>query len=285
MTAAARRVLILAPHPDDEVVGCGLAAIRARAAGVPVFVLYLTTGVPSRRGYGARVVRRRDEALAAAGLVGFEPVGFRDTPARCLRHELDAACRDIEDALGACAAGELWAPAFEGGHQDHDAANALAAAFADTLPVREFAAYNFAGARVWANRFADCRGDETAIAATVPEAALKRQALALYASERGNLGHVGAEREMWRPLPPHDYGASPHAGRLFRERFHWVPFRHPRIDWAPSAEIYRDIGGWASARLPRRPAALRDEPGGEARQADREFPGALDEPQGERRIG
>ena len=50
MTAAAPRVLILAPHPDDEVVACGLATIRARAAGTPVFVLYLTSGVPPRRG-------------------------------------------------------------------------------------------------------------------------------------------------------------------------------------------------------------------------------------------
>src|SRR5690349_16650698 len=43
-----RRILVLAPHPDDEIVACGIAALRARAAGARVFVLYLTTGVPAR---------------------------------------------------------------------------------------------------------------------------------------------------------------------------------------------------------------------------------------------
>src|SRR5579864_4879115 len=91
----ARRILVLAPHPDDEIVACGIAALRARAAGCRVFVLYLTTGVPEtvaswpwQRGfYAARMARRRAEAEAAAALLGLEPVGFRDTPARRLRCE------------------------------------------------------------------------------------------------------------------------------------------------------------------------------------------------------
>ena len=47
-------------------------------------------------------------------------------------------------------------------------------------------------------------------------------------------------------MPRHDYAAPPHAGTLFRERFHWVPFRHPRIDFAPSAEIYSVLGEWSA---------------------------------------
>lgn len=282
MSAAAGPVLILAPHPDDEIVACGIAAMRGRAAGTPIYLLYLTTGVPPCRGYDVRVARRREEALAAAALLGLVPLGFRRTPARRLRHELDAALGDVDTALRSCSASELWVPAFEGGHQDHDAASALATVFLDRLPVREFAAYNFAGGRVRANRFADRRGGETAIQATPGEAALKRQALALYASESGNLRHVGVGEETWRKLPVRDYGAPPHPGRLFRERFHWVPFRHPRIDWDPSAEIYRDLGAFVSAQ---RPAALGDEPGGEPWQPDGELAGALDEPQRERRVG
>lgn len=285
MMAAAGPVLILAPHPDDEVVACGIAAMRAGAAGIPVHVLYLTTGVPQRDSYDARVARRREEALAAAALLRLMPVGFRSTPARCLRNQLDAAWADIEAAVRSCGAGELWVPAFEGGHQDHDAANALAAALADRLPVREFAAYNFAGRRVRANRFAQHRGGETAIEATRGEATLKRRALALYASERGNLRHVDIRREMWRDLPNHNYGVPPHPGRLFRERFRWVPFRHPRIDWTPSAEIYRDIGAFVSTRLAQRGEALGDDPGSEAGQPDGELAGALDEAERERRVG
>jgi LmbE family N-acetylglucosaminyl deacetylase len=285
----ARRILILPPHPDDEIVACGIAAMHARATGARVSVLYLTTGVPERaalwpwqRGtYAAWVERRRGEAREAAALLGLEPMMFRGTPSRKLRHDLDRAAADVAAALAACDAEALWVTAFEGGHQDHDAANALAASFAGRLPVWEFAAYNFAERHVQANRFASRRGGDASIEATEMEAELKRQALACYRSERGNLRHVGVTQESARPLPAHDYTSPPHPGRLFRERFHWVPFRHPRVDFDPSAEIYRDIGSWASAR--QNPAAvLGDRPGGKPRQADREFAGALDEAEGER---
>jgi LmbE family N-acetylglucosaminyl deacetylase len=267
----ARRILVLAPHPDDEIVACGIAASRALMAGARVFVLYLTTGVPEpaalwpwqRGGYEARVRRRRDEALTAAAFSRLDPVLFRDTPSRCLRFELDRAAADLDRMVADCRADALWVPAFEGGHQDHDAANALAAGFAGRLPIWEFAAYNFVGGRVRANRFAAARDGDIAIDATDSEAERKRQALGCYPSEQGNLRHVGAVHEACRRLPAHDYGARPHPGRLFRERFHWVPLRHPRVDFTPSAEIYRDIGGWASARRPDRAAVLGNRPGGE----------------------
>jgi N-acetylglucosamine malate deacetylase 1 len=286
-----RRILVLAPHPDDEIVACGIAAMRARATGSRVFVLYLTTGVPGRAalwawqraGYAGRLARRRREALDAAALLGLEPVAFGETPSRTLRGDLDDAVDRIADAVARCDADVLWVPAFEGGHQDHDAANAAAAACRHRIPVWEFAAYNFAGGEVRANRFAALRGGEITIDASPQEAQLKRRALACYGSEQGNLSHLGTMRECARPLPVYDYGAPPHPGRLFRERFQWVPFRHPRVDFTPSADIYRSIGGWKS--LSPRPAVLRDGPGSEPRQADCEFAGALDETERQRGLG
>jgi LmbE family N-acetylglucosaminyl deacetylase len=290
MLTAARRILILAPHPDDEIVACGIAAARAGAAGAAVFVLYLTTGVPEaatlwpwqRADYRARVARRGAEALAAAALLGLAPVDFRDTPSRKLRFELDRVAGDIAAAIGETGAEALWVPAFEGGHQDHDAANAVAAAFADRLPVWEFAAYNFAGGGVRANEFCHVLGGDSVIAATPQEAALKRRALACYASERGNLRHLGFRCEACRPLPVHDYATPPHPGRLFRERFHWLPFRHPRVDFAPSEEIYRDLARWTSAGSP---VPLSEAPGGKTGQPDRVFASALDQPERKRGIG
>ena len=286
-----RRILVLAPHPDDEIVACGIAARRARLAGARVFVLFLTTGVPApevlwpwqRGGHAARVARRREEARAATALIG-EPIGFLDYPSRQLRHHLAAAAIETGRMIVECGAGELWVPAFEGAHQDHEAASALAAQFADIVPVYEFAAYNFAGGRVRSNQFPDRRDDDRTLVLTPGEAALKQRALAGYVSERGNLKHIGTAQESWRPLPRHDYSAPPHAGRLFRERFHWVPFRHPRIDFDPSAEVYGDIGRWASAAAARGEPVLGDGPGGEPGEPDREFAGALDEAEGQRRL-
>ena len=288
-----RRILILAPHPDDEIVACGIAALRARTAGAQVFVLYLTTGVPAREalwpwqraGHAERLSRRRAEARVAAALFGLESIGSLDYPSRHLRNHLDAAAAEIGRAIMEHAIEALWVPAFEGAHQDHDAANALAAQFCGVLPVYEFAAYNFAGGRVRSNRFADRHDGEVTIETTAAEAALKRQALACYESERGNLRHIRAERESWRSLPHYDYGTPPHSGRLFRERFHWVPLRHPRIDFEPSATVYAEIGRWVSAGAAARQSALGNSPGDESRQADREFAGTLDQTERERGIG
>jgi LmbE family N-acetylglucosaminyl deacetylase len=259
-----RRVLILAPHPDDEIVACGLAAWRVRREGARFSALYLTTGVPppeeawpwQRGSYPALVARRRKEAEAAAALLRLEPAGFLDIPSRRLRHHLDEAAGAIERAVAATGVDEIWVTAFEGAHQDHDAANALAAGFRDRLSVWEFAAYNCAGGRVRSNRFADARGGVIELSADRDETLLKRRALALYASERGNLRHIRAAEEAYRPLPRHDYAAPPHPGTLFRERFHWIPFRHPRVDFTPSAEIYADLGRWSThVRLDIAPAA------------------------------
>ena len=290
---AARRVLILAPHPDDEIVACGIAAARAVAAGSRVFVLYLTTGVAEREafwpwqraGHPTRVRRRRDEAEAAAALIGLEPVGYLPFPSRRLREHLDEAAAAIARALADCGADALWVPAFEGAHQDHDAANALAATFRGRLPVWEFAAYNFAGGRINSNRFPAARGDEIVFDPSPAEVTQKRRALACYTSERGNLAHIRVEREACRPLPSRCYAVPPHPGKLFRERFHWVPFRHPRIDFTPSAEVYAALGRWASLADCGGTPALGERPGGKPGQADREFAGALDETQSERGLG
>jgi LmbE family N-acetylglucosaminyl deacetylase len=247
--------LILAPHPDDEIVACGIAAMRARRERAQLSVVFLTTGVPPREalwpwqraGYETRVARRRAEAERATALLRLGLGGFSDIPSRRLVRQLDEAAAFVERAIDAAAATELWVTAFEGAHQDHDAANALAASFCDRLPVWEFAAYNFPGGRVRSNRFLDARGGVVELAATRDEARLKREALALYASERGNLRHIRVREEAYRPLPRHDYSAPPHAGTLFRERFHWVPLRHPRIDFTPSAEIYSVLGEWSAA--------------------------------------
>ena len=134
----------------------------------------------------------------------------------------------------------IWVPAWEGGHQDHDVANFLASRVAGGRPVIEFAEYNRGGGTVLWNRFAAPNGGEVEVRLDAGEIAVKRRLLTIYASEKANLAAARVERESSRPLPAYDYTKPPHAGRLLRERFHWVGrlFRHPRVDFEPSQNIY-----------------------------------------------
>lgn len=82
-TVHAESVLVLAPHPDDEVLGCGGLVRRWCAGGSSVRVLFLTDGgADAPEGQRADYVRRRrSEAAAAAavlGLAGSDHLGLPD---------------------------------------------------------------------------------------------------------------------------------------------------------------------------------------------------------------
>ena len=101
----------------------------------------------------------------------------------------------------------------------------------------EFAEYNNAGGKLRSQEFFDPRGAETVLILTAAERELKRAALALYASERGNLRHIRAGRETFRPQGEHDYARAPHPGTLFYQRFQWVWPRHPRVDYTRPEQV------------------------------------------------
>jgi N-acetylglucosamine malate deacetylase 1 len=258
-----RRILFLAPHPDDEVVGACAAITRARAAGDRILCLYLTTGVPARdvlwswerKRHPGMVIRRTDEARLAARLLDIGFVAVAPWATRTLKDHWESAHALIAETVRAEKIDTLWAPAFEGAHQDHDVANALASTFLNRVEVSEFAEYNFAGGRVRSHEFAGANGSETVLQLTPEEQQMKRRALALYASEQRNLRHVGVEREAFRPMPRHDYSRPPHAGRLFWQRFQWVPFRHPRIDFDKPEAVRRAITERARAQASAAPAS------------------------------
>ena len=248
-----RNLLLLVPHPDDEVAGCAVALRRAISAGAQVFAIYLTTGVPlaaapwpwQRGRHDERVRRRLAEARDVAALIGLNPIAFQPWPSRSLKSHLHDASALIERAISQHRIDQLWVPAFEGAHQDHDATNVLASRMTSKVRVREFAEYNFFGGRVSTGVFSPAGGGEEVLRPTPEESIWKRDLLARYGSERGNLSHIKADVESLRDLPAHDYGQPPHAGRLFWTRFHWVPFRHPRVDFDRPEEVYGTLARFA----------------------------------------
>ena len=82
--------LVLAPHPDDESIGCGGLIAAATAAGLPVRVVVVSDGTGSHPGLPPERIRavRERETLAATAALGLPPeaVHFlrlpdRDVPA------------------------------------------------------------------------------------------------------------------------------------------------------------------------------------------------------------
>ncbi len=98
----AASALVLAPHYDDEVLGCGGLIAGLAAAGAVVRVLFLTDGsggaedVADRDAYGRR---RREESARVCEILGIAGCDHLGLPDGALDQHLDAAEQGIRRAL------------------------------------------------------------------------------------------------------------------------------------------------------------------------------------------
>lgn len=80
----AQSVLILAAHPDDEVLGCGGTIAKLANDGAFIHVAFLSDGITSRGGGGAafdaQLSARRNAAKKACEILGVTSVSFGDFP-------------------------------------------------------------------------------------------------------------------------------------------------------------------------------------------------------------
>ena len=119
------RVLILAPHPDDDVIGCGGTACLHAEQGDPVHVLVVFDG---RRGDargehdpGEYVERRRAEARAAGAHLGLADYEFWSYPEghEASDEELLAAAHRIAARVRELRSDVVYAPWVGEHHLDH----------------------------------------------------------------------------------------------------------------------------------------------------------------------
>lgn len=128
---AGKRVLVLSPHPDDEIIGCGGTLLRLVRAGARVTVLQATDGSASAALEGAPESVRRgirlDEARAVAGAAGFEPTIFwrEDNADFRLREDL---VRRLRESLRELRPAMVFTPFLADIHADHLTLNRILAA-------------------------------------------------------------------------------------------------------------------------------------------------------------
>jgi LmbE family N-acetylglucosaminyl deacetylase len=68
-------VLVVAPHPDDDLIGCGGSIAKHLSQGVEVSVVYVTNGDAENLNYPKEEFTelRRRETIKAAGAIGLRP--------------------------------------------------------------------------------------------------------------------------------------------------------------------------------------------------------------------
>jgi glycosyltransferase involved in cell wall biosynthesis/LmbE family N-acetylglucosaminyl deacetylase len=87
----ANAVLVLAPHPDDEVFGCGGAIAHHCSAAIPVHVLILSNG--DRQGNS---VVRQKESQSAASVLGYQEPIFWGLPDRAILYSNSLVAKLLE---------------------------------------------------------------------------------------------------------------------------------------------------------------------------------------------
>jgi len=201
-------VLVLAPHPDDEVIGPGGTLLRHLAAGAAITVAILTDG--RWGGYnpdGKLVDRRKDESRRAAQILGIPAPIFFDAPDGDLGHTPGVREKLINLMLEKSPR-YVYLPALTDGHPDHWSTNCLLHTALAKLPAKTTRELTIRGYEVWTPVLANCCVDITSAAD------LKRQAIDAFPTQTADHDYAAAA------LGLNTYRALQHQrGRGYAEAF------------------------------------------------------------------
>jgi LmbE family N-acetylglucosaminyl deacetylase len=145
-----KTILIIAPHPDDEIVGCGGVYLHNAHKGNNITILYLTKG--ALPGEDKRAKLRKEAVKKIASDLGVD----RNNQIFLENHELGdlldtkkakTAITTILNIITISRPDEVYVPAYEGGHIDHDLANLFVSIVRDknkdeNVKYQEYEVYN-----------------------------------------------------------------------------------------------------------------------------------------------
>lgn len=234
--SGASPVIIIAAHPDDEVLGAG--ALLSYLKGV--HFLHITDGAPGNmraakaRGFATReeyAAARRGELAQALKLIP----GSAGSSCGLRVPDLEAAYNIPYIVTGLASVFKTLGPAaalthpYEGGHPDHDSA-AFAAAAAARLVEREgmsppriieFTSYHGPRGKLIPSTFLPADSPEVCVRLKEDERLLKSRMVGSFATQKKALSAFPVEVEKFRAAPDYDFSRAPHRGRLFYEHFDW----------------------------------------------------------------
>ena len=165
-------VLVLCPHPDDDILGCGGTLLKHHIAGDTITAVYMTDGrkggfnISSEEEAEGLAQKRKEEAQKAAEIIGMDKLIFLEN-----RDGKLAANRTTTSQMAELLEGVnpdiVYLPSFFDHHPDHIATNDI---FASALKRRksDLTCYGY---EVWNPMVPNCLVDIT------EHAELKRKAL------------------------------------------------------------------------------------------------------------
>jgi LmbE family N-acetylglucosaminyl deacetylase len=122
--------LIVAPHQDDETIGCGGALALQARSGNAAAILMLTDGAEGCEDLGmtraAMREMRNEESRLAAAVIGLEPPVFLDCAS--LTESFADAVERVRGEIVRRSADAIFIPFVLDGHPDHRTANLILAA-------------------------------------------------------------------------------------------------------------------------------------------------------------
>ena len=236
--SAQTRLLVVAPHPDDETIATGLLIQQVRAAGGEVRVLLLTAGdnnpwpqrwlerrlrirVRDRLRWGRRRLLEMEQALQQLGVpaqamrtLGWPDLGVTD----CLLQADRAPLAALRTELARCTPNLIAIPALDDRHPDHAAAHVLVrlalAPLDDPLPVLTYLVHGVAPP----GRDLDIGGSPAQRAGKLAALAAHRSQMAL---SGGRMRRMACCPERYRRVTP---PASPVATLPWRPPFWLQPW-------------------------------------------------------------
>ena len=186
---ADRRVLLVAPHPDDEALGCGGAAHLLARAGARVRVVVCSSGAGGIDGDASAATRRAESERACQRLGVAAPV-FLERSSEALRAAPLETAAGMDAELGTASVDVMLVPSPLERHDTHRAV--LLAALLSRVAAEDAAWWGYA---VWDA----IPADDDVVEVDVTEArAAKTRAIAAHVSQDGarSLGAGMAARDM-----------------------------------------------------------------------------------------
>lgn len=116
---SANRILVLAPHPDDETLGCGGTIAKLARSGRNVCVLVISMGGAVNVKIKGLVDIRKNEAYKACEILGVKELFFRDFPDGGLDKHYDEVKESIRSVIKSYNPDIIFSPSVMDLHPDH----------------------------------------------------------------------------------------------------------------------------------------------------------------------